>query len=454
MPQIPIIVNRARIEGQQMPSAGPDYFGAGIGRELERSAQVFQNIQDGYDAAEGAKLIGEGTAGLDGVLMDAKTKISDPEEYKSFTDSKIADVYGATLEKAPNERVRRAVEAKLADNKGVAEKQAQFGYFEKKRDVARGDMDIAFDQMSKAAAAAPDEQTRNSTYRTFAGLLGTMKASNYLTSEQVAEKSLQFDKSVLTARANALMKGDANAFLAAADAGEFDRLGGDVVLKFREGARLKLEQDERRTDAATRKIKEASEQDWYSRLAQDQLTDSEIETAIKGEHPYITPQKAIEFKNKKESGTALIGGDSTGVKAIMEEYYSGPSSFKRISQARAALQAFRSGSNSSNPLVSKAFNELQADERQMIGIGMSQANFATAQTNQAITAAKESYEGNVPATGIPFLDKLRTQNKAKVGEAVRRGQDPTPLIKGNADRQKARIDAIPPQRTKVLDLAK
>src|SRR5580765_3157583 len=98
MPIIPTVVNRQPISGQQAVIPGPDFFGAGIGRALTDSGQVFERIQAGADAAETTKLVGEGTAGLADALQGAKLQHEDPEAYQQAAKDAIQTTYEAALD--------------------------------------------------------------------------------------------------------------------------------------------------------------------------------------------------------------------------------------------------------------------------------------------------------------------------------------------------------------------
>ncbi len=197
MPQIPIILNRQPISGQRFPIPGPDQFGAGIGRELEQSGRVFGNIQAGYDAAESAKLIGKGSEDLDGALLEAKTQYSDPEEYQAFLKDKIPQVYDSSVDAATSPVVRRNVEAQLANNKARAEKLAEYGYFEKKKDKAEGDAIEVENRLMDAATATTDPAVRSQAFQKYGALIGQLRAFNYIDADKAQARLERFKDRVI-----------------------------------------------------------------------------------------------------------------------------------------------------------------------------------------------------------------------------------------------------------------
>jgi hypothetical protein len=194
MPTIPVIVNRQPISGQQAVIPGPDFFGAGIGRALTDSGQVFERIQAGYDAAESAKLIGEGTAGLNGVLVEGKA-ISDPEKYQEFTKDKLAEVYQNTVDQASSPVVRRRLESELANNRANAEVQAKFGYFEKKKDVALANSIEVENRLADQAIANPG--VRGYASAEFGTLMGQLKASGFIDADKMQARIERFNDRVI-----------------------------------------------------------------------------------------------------------------------------------------------------------------------------------------------------------------------------------------------------------------
>jgi hypothetical protein len=415
--------------------------------ELEKAFQgvgeLFSNIQAGADAAERTKLVNEGSAGMQAALSDAKIKYADPEEYKANVLNDVQQTYDATLAQATTPRNRRAIEASLANDVIAARQHAAVGYFEKKKDVGLANLDVAASQMSQSASMVGDEKSRTAIYDSFSNLVGDLTTKGFLTYKQAADKILDFDKTVLTKRANALILIDTSAFFTAADKGEFNRLGEDQVVKLREAARDKDFKDDRRKEAVFNQQKYQATQEVNARANRGDLLDSEIQDMLDGKHPYVTAAEARSVKAINDNPPS--GAGSNQVRAIMEEYHSGPSSFGRINAARQQLQHFRRTQVGPNALIDKAFNELQTDERTMTGIDASRIN-------QASRAAQTEYDADNPQPpfNIPGSAAKRKQDKAKIDQAVRKGLDPKPIIQGSKTETKAKVEATPEKMKDVI----
>ena len=104
-----------------------------------------------------------------------------------------------------NPRVKARLGAKMPQVLGMAEIDAKQEHFRKKHDKARGDADIAIAQLTATAAAETNPANRQGITRMLGDLLGTMKASNYYTDKEVADKAQAFLKDTDKARAGALL---------------------------------------------------------------------------------------------------------------------------------------------------------------------------------------------------------------------------------------------------------
>jgi hypothetical protein len=268
-----------------------------------------------------------------------------------------------------------------------------------------------------------------------------------LTPKQAVEAREKFQREVLKNRFTALALSNPALAIAEHSKGTFDALDPDDRARTLEQARKKIEFDDTRTDRQTRRLGELVEREAAAQANFGTLEESWLMNALAGNDPYVSPDKARALKNINDNPPTGEGGQE--VRAIMQEYHSGPSSFSRINKTRAALRSLMRNQQSPNPLLDKALNELQTDERTMTGIEASRVN-------RQIQAAQDEYTANTPPLpfNFPLFQNQQRQDKAKIADTIRKGGDPKAIIDRKKSESKGRVDAIPERNKKVLDLVK
>lgn len=171
-----------------------------FGKALSIAADTFAQVQAGADAAEITKLTGEGTENLNIALQKAEQENADPETYKAAIVPALDDAYASTLAQATNDRVRKRVEANLANNRLQATQLAELGYFKKKKDTAEGNWVVSMNQVVKQAVAEPDAARRDEIVRGLFPLIEARIKNGFTTHAQAAKDALAIEKAVQSGR--------------------------------------------------------------------------------------------------------------------------------------------------------------------------------------------------------------------------------------------------------------
>lgn len=444
MPPLPQVRNRARLPDAGYP-VGVDY-GRGF-RQLGYAGEVFDRIQDAADTAEVSKLSSVAVAQMETALKETQDQFPDPDEFGSFAAGKIEEIHQNTLKQARNERVKQAVGDRLADNIVRAQGAVKHHTAQLRIGQAKADFEIVLDEAVKRRVEATDPMEQSRIDAQVSDDLNDLIRRGVFKPGEGTKKVLDYREKTLKKRADVMIRSNPASFLNAADKGEFKDLDRDTVYKFREAARKKMEDDDAARDKIFRDVKKVVADNVQAAANRGELLDSDLREMLDGRHPYITPQEAREIQKVNENPPSGEGSDS--VRSIMQEYHSGPSSFGRINAARSALKEIARQTGKPNKLLDAAFGELQTDERTMTGIEASRVN-------RQIQAAQDEYDANTPP--LPFNSPLfrnqRQQDKAKIGEAVRKGQDPKEAVKRKSQEMKNRLEAIPDSQKKVLDLTR
>jgi hypothetical protein len=198
-----------------------------VGRGLDELGESLQRIQNGADAAEKLRLEGQASAGFQSLIQKHDLETADPEEYKAALAEALPTLHSETLNQASNPRVRRAVEASLADNYGRAQKVAELGYYKKKQDKMAGDFVVAEDQMIKAAVGVGDEN-RKGVEQMHSAALAQMVHSGGMKFEEANKRKIEFNKKVLMGTANTEIEADPTIFLRNLAGGKYEMLDSDT----------------------------------------------------------------------------------------------------------------------------------------------------------------------------------------------------------------------------------
>jgi hypothetical protein len=218
VPQLPTVQLNEQAPRRQLPDVGVP-GSAYVGRGLDSLADTFVKIQDGADAAEKIKLQGQATSGFQALIQKHQLETTDPEEYKAALAEAIPNLYNETLSQASNPRVRKAVEASLADNYANAQRASELGYFKKKQDKGNADALESRAQLIESAKTATGDNI-NGIYQMYGDLLGNLRANNYIDQEMLAKEAKKFPHDVQEARAGAMLFSNPRLFKATVETEE------------------------------------------------------------------------------------------------------------------------------------------------------------------------------------------------------------------------------------------
>jgi hypothetical protein len=436
--QVPVY-DRPQVEQAPLPGprmdipSGPNplqYLGKGL-QEFSNDLTLAQHTAD---KAEAARSVAEGGIEFEGILQQNKDTIQDPQQFFTKSTDDVKNAFQSRLDKATTPQARALIEAGLSDNVLKAGYQTKHLQFEKTKDKALGDLDATEEFLTSSALESPEK--RDQAMSIYGNLVGTAKGAGVLDEQSTFKRLDSFKKKVMLKGADAQVRTSPGGFLADVDAGKWNGLDLDSQIKFSDQARAKIEADDKASEKVFTQVKAIVDRGYSAAANSGSIPEGTLTDALNGRNPYVTPDRARELAHINENPPS--GETTDPIRAIMQQYHSGTSSYGRINAARASLRQLEKQSTRPNPLIDKAYNELQTDERTMTGIDATRVN-------RDVTAAKEAYEAENPKPPfrIPGLDAKREQDKAKIGQAVRRSQDPTPIIKQNAQRDKAKASALP-----------
>lgn len=205
MPRIPTLFAQREIGySRGLPAPPSSVFGQETSQALQEQGQIFDKIQTGYNAVEGAKIAGLASEGMRGALAEAKTKYeADPEGYKAFMENEIPRIYDDAIASAPNNAVRQQLEIRLANDRAAATVQAKYGYAEQQVNRSKADMVVVEDTLSKAIVAEEDPEKRKILFKTYGQAVG---ATPFGAAEK-QKRIVEFNQKVLERQADTIIRG-------------------------------------------------------------------------------------------------------------------------------------------------------------------------------------------------------------------------------------------------------
>lgn len=452
MADLPRIFARSEIPQVGLPRTTAEAHGAAIGRGLAELGAAMVEKQKPIDAAKQ-------TSEYEIAVADLKNEIQaepDPNKWREQFIAKEGELRQKMLGEMGDPRVKDALLLHINRNLGrhvidLNEKSIKASHAKQ-----LGDIQTVGETLARQAAETQDEGLRSSYVNTFNAMIsaattptavGGRAVPGALTPKQGEEQKQKFQRDILKGRFTALALSNPSLAIAEHNRGAYQALDPDDRARILEQARRKIDFDDRQKDQQVRKLGDLVEREAAAQANFGTLNESWLMNALSGNDPYITPDKARTLKHINDNPPTGEGGQQ--VRAIMQEYHSGPSSFGRINATRRQLTALMRNQNSPNPLLDKALNELQTDERTMTGIEASRVN-------REIQAAQDEYTANTPPLpfNFPLFQNQQKQDRAKIGVEIRKGGDPKTIIDRKKNEAQGRANAIPERNKKVLDAAK
>jgi hypothetical protein len=454
MPRIPLVEARTPAPVLHLPRPTPAAFGAEAFKGLTQLGEQFQKIATRLQEEQDKLDLAEDAGWFEGKLKETTLALSLDPDYATHTQKFTEAVTGFQRDLAQRKRsptVRKALEAHIAKLLPEATVDVQAEALNLWSGHQRAALDAHGETLSQRAAEAATPEARDGAVGLYEGLLAGQLGARTITPEAAEAKRQSFRQKTLEKHMDVLRRTDRSRLRELDREGAFTALDPVKRLKILEAARDDEAAEERRHDAAFKEAQEAVERVWSAQANQGLLRGADVEAALRGEDPFITPDKARQLVAINDS-PPIPGAGSLQVRAIMEEYHAGPSSQTRIDQARQALNHLRRTLGRPNTLMDKALNELQTDER-------SGRTLRATELGAGIKFAEDEYRSRSSARLLGQIGRIKEQQDlAEIRNRLRRSADPMTESKKIVDeylkRREREAEQTPAHLKDVLELDK
>lgn len=385
----------------------------------------------------------------------ALTIEEEPDLDKRLTQfAKDADWFYTDILKTSKDReVRQAFQQYVGGQLPEYMVNVQKSILATKADRSIATADRRSETLAQQAAETMDPGKRLSIVSEHLYMWEELERDGHVKSTDVVKKTSAFKTKVAEKQMGSLVKtAEGRTTMRELDRmGEFDSVDVNTRLKWYETARIEDEKEQARTDRAFKKAQDFIELTWASLANYGQLPAEDLATAAKGEHPFITADKARQLLDINEKAPfAQDNTVKTQVAAIMQTYRLGPSSVGRINKARAELIHLSNQTDRPSEWISKAADELQTDERSMQGLDY-------ARINAGIKQAEDEYKTKAPPV-LPFRgigQMQRNQQAADLAEIrnkIRAGSDPVKAVEGVMNKRSLEQESMPEKDKKLYEV--
>jgi len=421
--------------------------GQAIGENAVQWAQIEATLQKQKDDLEIATLTGQYDAAVEAIKL---TLTQDPNylgHEAAFTRqvSELQENVISSTQRPPVQQALRARTALRFPKEAVEVRATALKLFGESQ---LAQLDRIEEDLSKRTAEATLEVDRNDAIQVYEALIRRARERGFLNPLQEQQKRRSFTDKVLEKQMDVLRRTDRSTLYRLDREGAFTTLDPVKRLKILESARVDGEREIQQDERVFKQAQDVVERDWSAQANQGKLSDTEIERALIGQHPFITPDKARQYKTINEN--PLTGGTNLPIRIIMQEYHSGPSVQTRIDATRQQLKVLQLESGQPNKLLDAAFGELQTDERTMRGV-------RAQEISAGIKLAEDDYRTKVPTVLPGKLGQMqRNQQAADLAEIrnkIRRGAKPEKAVEDSLKRRKTEGENLPNRTRNILELA-
>jgi hypothetical protein len=452
VPKIPTINAQGSPGILQLPRPTPQTFGAGgfqaLTKTSEQLADIDARLQQQQDELDFTTLAGDYKL----KVGEAQLALKDDPNYlgheQTFTKAE-ADIRREVMGQAQSGVVQRALTAHFA--KTFPEHLLEVKTSARKlwADSEVATLDQEEDVLSRDAAEAMTPQVRTDTANLYESLLGRAHDRGLLSASQFEAKRQSFQQKSLEKRMDFLRRTDRSRLRDEDRQGDFRGLDPIKHLKILEAARADEDREETRNDKAFKQAQDTVELSWSGLANQGLLPEAEIEAALKGEDPFITPDKARQYKTINEN--PVTGEGQLQIRSVMQDYHSGPSTQGRIERTRKELNRLAREMGHPHPLLDKAMNELQTDERTMRSV-------QAAEVSAGIKVFEDAYKSQaapvLPGRLGTFQRNKQEADKAEGRNKIRRGMDPAKAADEALKRKQQESESTPQHRKDMQELLK
>lgn len=446
--RVPTVNARSSLTPLRLPRGAQT--GAGMGTALvqfgEHLGKVAKVLQDNQDELDLSRLEGEYNARvkeLKAQVARDPNYLNHPKLFQDGIDTIQTDILGQTDRQPVSQALRvhinstlPAVSVDVKTNALALMNKAQIA-----------DFNTIEDQLAARVAESNDPKERAEARARYKLHLDRMADRAIFDPVEKEKRQSTFDEKTQTRRMEHLRRVSRAELFNKERAGEFNNVAVDKRHRILEAARKDEEAEERRDTKTFKDVQEVVERTWSAQANTGSLSDADLEDALAGKHPYITPDKARQLANINANPPSGTGGSS--VRAIMTEYHSGPSSIDRIQKYRKQLVDLHRQAGRPNKLLDDALDELQTDQR-------TEERTDAVNINKRAADAVKMYNEQVDPITFSVKQMMKNQTKREqleVERRVKRGDDPKAVIEEIKARRQQQVDAIPDDTKSVLDAA-
>jgi len=452
MPDLPQIFAQPNTPYQgHIPQTTPNTYGANVFHTLGELADAMIQKQKPIDAARQSSIYDIG-------VQDLKNKLAadpDPNTWRQKFMQGEQELRKTLLDAIPDADVQKVLNIHADRQYGTNVNQVTELQIKASHAKQLGDIEQVGQTLAMTAGLSDDPAIRASATNTYNSLVTTAGAPSSvggksvpasLLPKEVEDKKQKFQLDMLRNRAKFLAEDNPWKLQAEYGRGDYQALPLDEQSRVLEGIRIGINNKESAKDKMAGRIHDVVKRTAEAQANFGLLSDAFLNAAMSGLDPYVKPEEGRALKAINDNPPT--GEGSNNVRAIMSDYYSQPRSTQNIENARKRLNALQADLGRPNPLIMKANNELQSDQSVV-------ENIDVQKQNHAITAAKDTYDATKPPMPS-FLNNLLgnqdARNKAKIADAIRKGQDPKAAIEKGSKEQKRTLDSISNSNKKVMEI--
>ena len=453
MPQIPIPTAQRSPTVLQLPNVSPNSFGAQAGEQISQFGQALErtafHLQAQQDELQLTAMAGQ----LD-LAVDAAKQSALQHPVLAARPGIFEDGMNAARETIEKGTQSTAVQRALLAHQYRIVPQAVIQLQHESMVRLKGENDtMLFKELDNTAREIPtmsDPVMREEALMRIRTHLERSKQSGLMTPLDAEKTWSKFKLDVLENNMDYLRQTNPTKMQELDRQGAFAELDPMKRLKVLSDASKDVEHAETVNEKNFKKLQDAWNADWSARANLGQLSVFEQTQALAGLHPFITSDKAREYA-KINANPPDVGGASTPIRVIVQEYHGKPITRQNIEVTRKKLNATARELGVPSPLLDKALNELQADEMSMRGVDAAEM---TAKIQYAKDRHTAEADQKLPGM-IGTMQKNQEQiEQAEIQMRIRKGEKPDAVLDDIKKRHEAKKKAVPERSKGVLDLLK
>lgn len=458
MPKLPQPTAQGRQAIANIPQVSPWQYGEHAFRDLtqagltlEHAGEAIQRQQDDIHALRIASAYD----------IQSRQAVQDISRDPEFLTAEMSESQRRLAQQNALEDKLSKIRESLTDNVSVHVKRVIEGHAAQQLPSAVEAMHVQtlrirkddndaqlYEFINERATAIPqmnDRQQRERSMQDVRLLLDRSVREQLLSRDDADKKWTQFESGVLEHQMDYLRRTNRSELRKRDLDGEFNTLGAERRFKILAQANG---DDEREQNAASRafdKVRIAVLDYYKTRANQGAIGEDELHDLITKGSEYLKPDDIRSIVEHNSHPLTLKSDDA--VKAVMLDYHAGASTQENILKARKRLLSLETKS----PDLDKAFNELQTDERTMLGIRAAEISAGIKQFEDAVKG------GSKPLLPGAFGQMEKNKQEADLAQGrnrIRKGESPEKVGKELIEKQKAKKDAMTDKEKKIMDLVK